>query len=229
MGLKEAGLRGSLRSLSTDVTIIPDSGLLHSWTVSDTTGPIIDQEGTKDLSVVGGSFDETTAAWKDGVAFEADGTDDRAEADSTIVQDSFTVCQWVYPRTLEPTVQNILTNGTGPNHFPRLRIADSDEFEVSLNGSFDFERSTGGPVDIDTLQLVSGRYDGSTLELVKNTTQVASTSVSETSEVSDVFTWADEFGGSDFPYDGFLDWGLFYNRRLDDSEIQQIFDAHPST
>lgn len=229
MPTKQGGLRGSLRNVSTGVGAIPESGLLHSWPVSSTSGPITDAEGSNDLSVIGGTFDQTTANWKDGVAYEADGTDDRAEAGSTIVEDTFTVCQWVYPRTLSPTVQNILTNGTGANHFPRIRISDTDEWNVSLNGSFAFTAATGGAVDLDTLQLVTCRYDGSALELVKNITQVASTSVSETSEVSDVFTWADEFGGSDYSYDGYLDWGLFYNERKTDSELQQIYDAHPST
>jgi hypothetical protein len=212
-----------------DYAAIPDSGLLYSWPVNSGSGPIEDQTGTNDLSVVGGTFDDTTATWEDGWAFWADGSGDRAEAGSVISENEFTVCQWVYPTTLSPTVQDVVVNGTGANHFPRIRISDSDTWNASLNGSFDFVEINGGSVSLDQLTLVSVRFDGATLSIVENTTETDTTSVSVTSEVSSELTWADENGGGDFPFEGGMDWGVFYSEWKTDSEIQQIYDAHPST
>ena len=82
MGLKESGLRGSLRSVSTGVTDIPDSEadqkLAHRWVLDDVNGTVEDRAGSADganngVTSVSGDF-------AGGSAGDGDGTDDHINA-----------------------------------------------------------------------------------------------------------------------------------------------------
>ena len=80
MGLKESGLRGSLRSVSTGVGI-PDSEadqkLTHRWLLDEDSDPFVDLIGDKD-----GTNDGTTqveGGWINGAAREGNGTDQKID------------------------------------------------------------------------------------------------------------------------------------------------------
>ena len=78
MGLKEAGLRGSLRSVSTGVSAIPDSEadqkLIHRWVLDDVNGVVQDSIGDADGTNNGVS--SVSGDWAGGSAGDSDGVDD---------------------------------------------------------------------------------------------------------------------------------------------------------
>ena len=81
MGLKESGLRASLRNVSTGVIAIPDSEanqkLLHRWLLDDVNGNVDDSEGNADgtnngVVSVSGSFVGGSAGAGDGSSAHID-------------------------------------------------------------------------------------------------------------------------------------------------------------
>lgn len=215
---------------------IPESGLLHAWNISTDSGPITDTEGSNDLSVVAGQFDDTVATWKGGWAFDTDGTDDVAEG-SVVDTEQFTVCWWLYPRD-NSTIQFPFYNGNGGdgNAWPEIRIDGNGNWRCAISsaGGSNYKPAVGNSVTTNDLILISARYDGSTLSLVENTTETGTLNEdnmptqSATGNVT-LGGRTDGGGGHEFYYDGIADWGLFYNEWKTESEIQQIYDAHPST
>ena len=208
---------------------IPDSGLLHEWRISDDSDPIVDSEGDEDLTVNGGSFDDTTQSWIDGWAYDADGVDDYAESGSIIDPGSaYSICAWIYPRAADDGVY--VVNGFGAEHKGRIRIReDSGNWSFSINNG-GFTNVQGETANLDELTLITGRVDGDDMSIVENTTETGSLTDSNISDavVAEEFRIGGDPTEGDFG-DGILDWVLLYDKWLTDDEIQEIYDAHPST
>jgi len=212
---------------------IPDSGLLHRWNVSDASYPITDSVGGNDFSQgLGGTF-ETGSQFFDGVAFSTDGVDDYGIADAYVDNvDEFTV-SW-FGSVVDPSpqsVQGIFHNGnTNGQDWPRIYAFDGEVRGLINDGSG--AAFIGAPLAADTLTHVVLRYDGSTLSLVLDTVEEATTSVSQTQPTSTSEPLLGAVGsatGITNYGEVTADLGLFYGRYLSDAEIQGINDAHPST
>ena len=82
MGLKESGLRGSLRNVSVGIDAIPDSEadqkLVHRWLLSEDSDPFEDSESDADATNNGTT--QVTGDYAGGAAREGDGTDDHTNA-----------------------------------------------------------------------------------------------------------------------------------------------------
>ena len=87
MGLKESGLRGSLRSVSTGVTAIPDSGLVQDFNAQDTgtvtvNGTVTqwDDQSGNDYHLTGDASDLVSDGINGNPSVLFDGVDDRLTA-----------------------------------------------------------------------------------------------------------------------------------------------------
>ena len=74
MGLKEPGLRGSLRNVSVGIDAIPDSVIHHYDPINFTTSQWPDEVGTSDMDAISG-LSEDSSAFDDNGGVSADGTD----------------------------------------------------------------------------------------------------------------------------------------------------------
>ena len=199
MGLKEAGLRGSLRSVSTGVPPIPDSDIFQNpiyrfgyWEVneSDGTSPFDLPEviaGLSDATAVGGptynTDQEGTAAGEyDGVD---DGHDVSADSQHPSGNEDISVAALVYPRNATDE-QNIYTYGDSGE--PGIRIESGIiDGEVSMGGvGSGFPLAQGGTVPTDEWITMGGLTDSNTAEMsaVLNGSFVATDSNDE-SDVTD--------------------------------------------
>jgi hypothetical protein len=82
MGLKEAGLRGSLRNVSVGASVIPDSvvsqyDIINDWSQGD--GTVTDSVGSDDMSITGDIQDAAIGGETGG---EGDGSDDYGQSGS---------------------------------------------------------------------------------------------------------------------------------------------------
>ena len=95
MGLKESGLRGSLRNVSAGIVTIPDS-VEHRWRFDEGTGSTFsDTIGSIDGSLNGAGW-ESDSRFTGGFAVSTDGVDDHPRTDSTfgVNNEQFTFVCW---------------------------------------------------------------------------------------------------------------------------------------
>ena len=82
MGLKESGLRGSLRNVSVGIDAIPDRGIVHEWQTSEGSGDTVtDTVSGADITLSGASWDQFDNWW-DGWAIDYDGDGDYGVVDN---------------------------------------------------------------------------------------------------------------------------------------------------
>ena len=102
MGLKESGLRGSLRNVSVGIDAIPDLAALYEFEDDDTTDVAQDSIADNDLTLVDGGPSYSTDAKVGSFALRTE-SDERAESQQTVnpVQegdsDGFAVMGWLKP------------------------------------------------------------------------------------------------------------------------------------
>ena len=90
MGLKESGLRGSLRSVSTDVSVIPDS-VVNRWPIDEGSGTTFaDAIGTADGTWNGGVW-VTNSKFIGGFGYDLNGTEDFGDTGATAPAGSKTI------------------------------------------------------------------------------------------------------------------------------------------
>ena len=164
MGLKESGLRGSLRSVSTSVIAIPDSAILHIDATQDgrTSGSITsipDQDGSLDLS---GSAELVDNGPNGERSYRFDGVDDAMDVAFSSVSQPFTLITVVDPATTDTQVH---TSGR-----------DGDIAHLSFNNPehgvhFGDFTNTGINADAEP-QIVIGVIDGSNSRLRVNGEQI---------------------------------------------------------
>jgi len=211
---------------------IPQSGLLHSWPISNQSWPISDTVGSNDIAqVAGNDWDTTTETWKDGVAWEGDGVDNEGEGDA-ILTNEFTVCLWAYVEANDVSA-TALSNGSqfdsNSAFFPRIRAfpGEFNGWDIALFNGSTFDEVQAGSLNLNQLDLIVARYDGSTLSFVQNTTEVGTTSVTMSNPLQ--ASQKLQLGNESAHFNGYIDWILWYDEFKTNAEIQQIFDAHPST
>jgi hypothetical protein len=205
---------------------VVQQGLISYWTFdeADIDGDTVrDVSGNNHGTMVG---DPQIVAGKVGEALEFDGEDDYVKVlhseDLDFQTDEATVEAWIYPNAIEADKHTL------------YRKADvTDKFIIRLNGSsleLYLETDAGsnniaaGSIEANRWQHVSGRYDGSNLEVFIDGISVGSVGHSG-NLVSDV---ADAYIGSrpsDRRYSGIIDEMRLYNRALSEAEIRQNMDA----
>ena len=201
-------------------------GLISYWTFDE---PDIDGDTVKD---VWGNNHGTMVGvpqivqGKLGEALEFDGEDDYVKvphsAELDFQTDEATVEAWIYPNAIVADKHTL------------YRKADvTDKFIIRLNGSnleLYLQTDAGsnsiatGNIEASKWQHVSGRYDGSNLEVFIDGISVGSVEHSG-NLVSDV---ADAYIGSrpsDRRYSGIIDEIRLYNRALSEAEIRQNMNA----
>jgi hypothetical protein len=199
---------------------VPTDGLLHRWNISDTSYPIVDTEGSNDLSQGAGGTFVSNSRFVGGVGYVTDGSDDYAVGDY-INTSSFTLVWWTEPDVSQS--ESVVENGS---EWPQLFQDESNGWAAEINGNF---TPTVGSVSTSSLQMVAVRYDGATLNLDYNAGEdTGSTSVSESPPSSSEIRVGLRTDGSS-EYAGVHDFGLWYDRYVSDSVLQTIYDEHPST
>jgi len=202
---------------------IPNSGLLHRWNISDTSYPIIDSEGNNDLSQGSGGSFVSNSRFYDGVGYKTDGSNDYAVG-NFIDTPNFTLVWWT-----EPDITNysnaVVENG---DEWPQLfQDSDGGGWGAELRGTF---VDGIGSQSTSELHMLAVRYDGSTFNLDYNAGEdTDSISVSKSVPSSSSEIHIGRRGDPEREYPGVHDFGLWYDRYLSDSELQTIYDAHPST
>ena len=218
MGLKESGLRGSLRSVSTGVSTIPDSGMfqdpIYQWTgpaveVNDGTSPFDWPESLAELpdaTAVGGpTFRDDVSGLS---ASEYDGVDDghtTSDLDSQAPtgDTGVSIATTVRPRSSSGTQLIAYYGddaGDGENFYVRV---ESGEYAVVTS---DLGVVTGGSVTTDTWETVGATYDPSGPEhrLFVNGSQVASSNIGSVSLVDTEIRFATDPFGNDWYLDGYV-------------------------
>lgn len=125
MGLKEAGLRGSLRNVSVGAGATPDSGVAR-WPIDEGSGTTFaDAVGTADGEWFGGVWvDDSTYIGDHG--YSLDGSDDYGDTGATMPADSLTLLATVDFSSDKTTIEYIHGTQDGGNAGGRmLRFHDS--------------------------------------------------------------------------------------------------------
>jgi len=209
---------------------IPTKALEHEWQVTESGGELLDTEGSNNLNVVFGSFDTTTATFKEGISFSTNGVDEYAEGRiASKFSNEFTISWWIYPQSTEGIYYS---NGRSGEEAPLLRANASDEWEAAVNVDGTLETVTGSTITLNELTLITVTYSSGTLSLYENETFQSETSVGSVTQPSrplSVGARIDENGNDELWAEALYDWGLFYSRELSQDAIDQIYNAHPST
>ena len=247
MGLKESGLRGSLRNVSVGIVAIPDD-------VTDQL-PLDEGSGTTAANAVSNrDFGIEGASWKSGSDgrgghyLSTDGVDDRL-INTDDVEDFGGLTSWSFSVWIEATEPS--------DRAHIIRIGDDDLLTATDSlawGSFYNERegtltakshdgSNRDEVEVDEgeffdagINQLGVRWEANnTMDIIKNGSVIQSESVSNVSEVGigdmDTVTVAGPGGGSDRFLDAdFLDEVSFgLDEFWSESTFLEIYDSHPST
>ena len=163
MGLKESGLRGSLRNVSVGIDAIPDRGLIRDYDARSLTGfsnddsvsTFADNQGNEDLSGTG--------------TFKSEGINGLPAVESA-GDEEYTGDSHNFGENLEYTLAGVAQIQTvadgaiqtnGPDERVRLRVVDDgSNFEVDHPGSAD-DGKFGNP-DTNPFRYVIS-FDGSTV------------------------------------------------------------------
>lgn len=175
MGLKEAGLRGSLRNVSTGVGAIPDVGIEHQWNpneLSATTDDLITsfpaEIGAVDLSGGSPRYDASFIGTTAGLDY--DGTDDKLDASDTNLYDPgtgprtyFFVVQHSSPTSDERLFAHTQADGqtsTPINQFRWFNPGSGIVLDCRLNGANNNTALTVSGLDDGNPHLVVLTHDG---------------------------------------------------------------------
>ena len=171
MGLKESGLRGSLRNVSVGIDAIPESGLLHDYNVLDQSGSqgnivstFTDSAGSNDLSG-NGTYQESQINGRDTILM--DGVEDvfSGEPANFGPGNEYTyagVCQF------SSVDSGAAIFGNRGDEWAILSLEGTTEFEADHPG---VTSPTGGTPDTSAFRYVM-TYDGSDSYLDINGTTV---------------------------------------------------------
>ena len=164
MGLKESGLRGSLRSVSTGVPAIPDSAVLHldatklglSDGESVSTWPDESGEGN-DLSGSGPTYQESVQNGNPVVRF--DGTDDILNNSSPLISQPYTTIVAIQAVTASDRHTIISTVDDGDQRAGFRYFFDTNDFQIFAGSS-----ASGGSPTTDFI-IATAIFDGAASEV----------------------------------------------------------------
>ena len=211
MGLKESGLRGSLRNVSVGIDAIPDDAIAQydatqeSYADGESFSTITDQIGDADMT--GGSGEFTTSGINGNASFDLNGFSSAFSADGNlIIEDSFTCL----------TVVELIDDD------PQGRILDRDAGNLSLywnNGEkWQFNDISGDDDPVvgsndSSKQLIGITKDGST-----NTIREDGVEMDSRSDTSTGGTTEPNIQGAN-PWNGYIGEIIFYEPVLSSSEL----------
>ena len=167
MGLKESGLRGSLRSVSTDVFTIPDS-VVDRWPLDEGSG----QTGTNSKADDDLSFNFENWASGDyvgGFAKEFDGIDDEGDAENTAPNGSVALYATVSFESDITDTETVMgfgdaTDGSGSTAIG-IELVDTNDVRLAVrDGNGDFFTTTTDLGGTGTFRVV-GWYDDDDTEI----------------------------------------------------------------
>ena len=221
-------------------TVFATSGLVSYWRLGETTGTTAaDSKNTNHGTYLNGVLltsasllanDSDTSAWFDGL-------DDRVSIPDAPGLDfagraPFTLEAWVKPDIVDTNSQRLISK--------EITTAEGTQgytlyFGSQTDGGFRFMRRRDGASQATTsgtlnaqassTHHVVGTYDGTTMRIYVNGTQVGSTTstLDMLDHANPVALGATSTGGGRLQ--GFLDEAATYNRALTAAEVQQHYDA----
>ena len=222
MGLKESGLRASLRSVSTEVVAIPDS-VVHRW--PDATGT--DTIGSADLSI-NGATTATGSQYTEGESLEYDGVDDISSTTMGSAYEPVSLVCWTTPSV----------DGGSQNDFAKVMEAGDQSgsayIQVGSNGNWYFgindgdnrgEFDSGVSVVSGTTYQLALTTDGSTVTGYVDAVDEGSSSSGSLGASSDLGIGS-RIDNSD-RYAGVVDEPMVADGVLTQPEIQSLDDSYP--
>ncbi|MHC4101151.1 MAG: LamG-like jellyroll fold domain-containing protein [Planctomycetota bacterium] len=212
-----------------ECTAVPP-GLVHWWT-GDVDAS--DRQGTNDGVLTDGAM--AGASGFVGGAFDLDGANDRIiTKDVNVSLANLTIAAWINPDNVSSGRQRIVTkfNGTGSTAgvwvFDFLANGALRFFVAHQTGDATNTLSAPGTVTSGTWQFVAATYDGTTVNLYHDDVLVASNVVSRgplpAFSQPIVLGEDDPVNVLEF-FDGLIDEVTLFDRDLDQTEIQAIYDA----
>ena len=231
MGLKESGLRGSLRNVSVGIDAIPDSQGTHQWNHDEGSGTTLgDAIGSLDGSISGATW--LTDAGAGDAYLDYDGSDDTTEL-GTVSQSEFThftenaqgtIFAWINPDATDSD-RSIFTSGRSSNDVQISFEIASGELQILLgdgSGSY-MVNTSGGSVSTDVWQPAAFTCDGSTARLFLGDPISEVASASTSGGTSNDLTAPVEFGNAKF--DGGQDLIWTDNVARSQSSLQDFIDS----
>ena len=224
MGLKESGLRGSLRNVSTGVIAIPDSELTHhfdasllSGTDGDTITTFPDSAGTNDAT---GDGTLRTDAVNGENVIELNGSQNFENANSSPVLSQpvtiFAVWNSATDTGDQQTAIGFNNDSDGLLLFQRPDSSSASGPSIFAGNPVDAGQSNGSfPTRID-----AGIFDGSNSAIRTDGVERATGNVGSQSD-NGSFSIGSRFDGSAF-LNGQVCEILVYDRKLDPVEIDQV-------
>lgn len=229
MALKESGLRGSLRNVSTGVGGT-DSAILQNDIDEGSGTTAADSIGSNDLSINGpGWSSDSSLVGNYGLSF--DQTDDSATYSTTDSRFSRTET-WSYAITLKKSsatssAQTIVAHVFGTNSDDLWGI-DIDNNGTIRSGVYDgssyFTAASGSEPSAPYTARILVRYDGSDIDLFVNTNEKTGTDAPAL-PTDEVFKIGER--SNDRYLGGVIDNTIGYSANLTDSGVQQDYDAQP--
>ena len=221
MGLKESGLRGSLRNVSVGIDAIPDS-VVSRWQFNDDsdTSIAIDSEGANDGDITGATY--TTNAIEGSHALEyTDGTDEVSLGNITDSEDAIgTIGCWVNADSFSADDIIFETNGYrfGIGH---ERVGSNGIEGRAFDGSSSVEVTSGVSTTNDWLHTAL-TWNGSEIELYIDGSSQGTASISSI----EITTANDMIGQSDSEderaIDGRIDDAFYSDVAMGESEINDM-------
>ena len=242
MGLKESGLRGSLRNVSVGIDAIPDSGGTHQWNKDEGDGSeVADGIGSLDGTINGASWASDAGAG--GFYLDYDSTDDYVEILTGTYSDfnhftesgEGTFAIWLRPDTIGR--YDLIGGGRSSDLVNAgMRINDDGSwqfwaFDGSGNSIWDI---AGSSATSDEWQFVAGTADGSTARIYEakagdnyDVSEVASASIDSGNFTTNDWDIDFDLGrdGRDLHYfDGGLDMPWTDDSVASESRLQEWVD-----
>jgi hypothetical protein len=197
-------------------------GLVAGYAFSETTGATArDASGNGNNGTVSGAT--WTASGKYGRGLSFDGVNDRvnvANAPSLNPTGAITLMAWVYPTITTGVRDIVIKEGNGVDIYNLYQRNGNGRAEMNVLVGGVNRTAEGASLARNTWTHLAGTYDGATVRLFVNGTQVASTAASGPLSTS---TGALRIGGNSLwgeYFRGRLDEVRVYNRALTQAEIQ---------
>jgi len=228
MGLKNGGLRGSLRNIGTDVPGIPDSVVTQYQFEDDSdTSLAVDSAGSNDANINGGQFDSDAACGS--FAYASDGGDyviSTNTVDLSAAGDTVGASVGGFFKPSNNTNFQVLAYwGVDNNSYLRVDVNDNEWRAVTQVNNANFTVASSSGVGTTSFTHVLACHDGSDIYLIIDGTEVARTSTA--ADISNIgqadLVVAD--GGLNFSgYQGLSDNSSFVNKAMSESEGQDLIN-----
>lgn len=175
MTLKEGGVRGSLRNITTGASAIPDSAI-HQWKFSAGSGSTLnDSIGSNDGTVNGSTW--TSGTWVDNYALSHDKTDDYESFSTVAAIDSagtFTVALSFEATDNTSDIQNLVGHTKGSGHLFGISI-ESGEIRASIYDGSSHVGAVSGSISLNTKYRAYYTFDNGTGRLWVNDSELSGT------------------------------------------------------